>query len=91
MATGAHVPWRLGSSPTEPRAPTSVAGGGGARAPRLAAGSHPDGRSRLAFPLFPYVAYVCFKYFRCFICILQLFHLDVAKVDRGMFHMLHML
>jgi hypothetical protein len=40
-----------------------------------------------AFSL-PYVAYVCFKCFRHFICALQLFHLDVAKIDRGMLHML---
>jgi hypothetical protein len=38
----------------------------------------------LAFSL-PYAAYV---YFRCFRCMLQLFYLDVAKVDRGMLHML---
>jgi hypothetical protein len=30
-----------------------------------------------------HVASVCFKYFRCFICMLQVFHVDVAKVDRG--------
>ena len=28
------------------------------------------------------VASVCFKCFRCFICMLQVFHVDVAKVDR---------
>jgi hypothetical protein len=37
IAAGAHVPWRLRSFPTKPRAPTSVAGGG-ARASRLTAG-----------------------------------------------------
>jgi hypothetical protein len=29
-----------------------------------------------------HVASVCFKCFRCFICMLQLFHVDVAEVDR---------
>jgi hypothetical protein len=84
MAAGAHVPWRLRSSPGEPRAPTSVDGAGGARAPRLIVGSHLDGRNRLARPSLHYVAYVCFKYFKRFICMLQLFYLDVAKVDRVM-------
>jgi hypothetical protein len=40
-----------------------------------------------AFSL-PYIAYVCFKCFRRFRCMLQLFHLDVAKVHRGILHML---
>jgi hypothetical protein len=80
MAAGVHVPWRLRSSPTEPRAPASMAGVSGARTPRLATGSHPDGRNRLAQPSLPYVVYVCLK---CFRCMLQLFHLDVAKVDWG--------
>jgi hypothetical protein len=42
MAAGVHVPWRLRSSSAEPRAPTSVSGAGGARAPPLVVGSHPD-------------------------------------------------
>jgi hypothetical protein len=88
MRAGAHVPWHLRSSPAEPRAPMSVAGASGARAPRLAARSHPDGGTRLAGPSLPYVAYVCFKCFRHFRCMLQIFHLDVVKVDRGMLHML---
>jgi hypothetical protein len=29
-----------------------------------------------------HVANVCFKYFRCFIGMLQVFHMNVAKVDR---------
>jgi hypothetical protein len=33
MAVGAHMSWRLRSSPAEPRAPTNVGGAGGARAP----------------------------------------------------------
>ena len=41
------------------------------------------GINRPGFPL-PYVAYVCFKCFRRFRCMLQLFHFDVAKVDRWM-------
>jgi hypothetical protein len=77
MLAGAHVPWCLRPSPIEPKAPTSVAGVNGARATWLAAGSHPDGRNRLAQPPIPYVAYICFKCFRRFICVLQLFHLDV--------------
>jgi hypothetical protein len=52
MAARAHVPWRLKSSPGEPRAPTSVAAGG-ARASRLAAGSHPSSQSQLAQPSSP--------------------------------------
>ena len=28
------------------------------------------------------VASICFKCFRCFIGMLQVFHMDVAKVDR---------
>jgi hypothetical protein len=53
LAAGAHVPWRLRSSPTKPRAPTSFAGGGGARTSRLAAGSHPNNQNRPA-PAFPF-------------------------------------
>ena len=30
----------------------------------------------------PYVANACFKDFRCFKDMLQVFHMDVAKVDR---------
>jgi hypothetical protein len=45
------------------------------------------GIDRPSLPL-PYVAFVCFKCFRHFKCMLQLFHMDVAKVDRGMLHML---
>jgi hypothetical protein len=40
------------------------------------------GINRPSLPLL-YVAYVCFKCFRSFRCMLQLFHMDVAKVDRG--------
>jgi hypothetical protein len=29
-----------------------------------------------------HVASLCFKYFKCFICMLQVFHMDVAIVDR---------
>jgi hypothetical protein len=54
MAAGEHMPWRLRSSPTKPRSPTSVAGVGGARASRLAAGSHPNNRNRPA-PVFPFL------------------------------------
>jgi hypothetical protein len=42
-------------------------------------------------PLSPYIANVrfnCFKYFRG---MLQSFHMNVAKADQGMLHMLHML
>jgi hypothetical protein len=39
----------------------------------------------------PYVANACFKCFIHFMSMLQLFHLDVAKVNRGMLHVLHML
>jgi hypothetical protein len=91
IATGAHVPWRLRSSPLEPRAPTSVVGASSARALWLAAGSYPDDRNRLARPFLPYVAYLYFKLFRRFRCMLQLFHLDVAKVDRRMLYILHTL
>jgi hypothetical protein len=52
-------------------------------APTLTAGI-----DRPGLPL-PNVAYVCFKCFRRFKYMLQLFHLDVAKVNRGMLHMLH--
>jgi hypothetical protein len=52
-AAGAPVPWRLRSFPTKPRAPTSVAGVGGARASRLATGFHPNNRNRPA-PVFPF-------------------------------------
>ena len=38
--------------------------------------------------LSPYVAIVCFNCFRRFRGMLQLNHIDVAKVDRGMLHML---
>jgi hypothetical protein len=57
----------------------------------LAASSYPDDQNRLARSFLPYVAYVCFKLFRGFRCMLQLFHLDVAKVDRRMLHILHTL
>jgi hypothetical protein len=63
MAVGAHVPWRLRSSPTKPRAPTSVAGAGGARTLRLATGPTPT--TGLGLPL-PYIANMCLKCFRCF-------------------------
>jgi hypothetical protein len=85
------MPCRLRSSPAQPRAATSVAGAGGARASWHGAGSYPDNRNRLARPSLPYVAYECFKCFKHFRCTLQLFHLDVAKVDWGILHMLHML
>jgi hypothetical protein len=42
IATGVHVPWRLMSSSTEPRAPTSTRGASGAHASPLATGSDPD-------------------------------------------------
>jgi hypothetical protein len=88
MAAGAHVPWWLRSSPAKPRAPTSMASAGSARAPRLTVGAHLDDRNWLAEHSLPYVTYVCFKYFRRFRCMLQSFHLDIAKVDQGMLHML---
>jgi hypothetical protein len=44
----------------------------------------------LAFSL-SYIAYVRYKCLRRFRCMLQLFHLDVAKIDREMLHILHML
>jgi hypothetical protein len=47
--------------------------------PRRSVDSGPD------LPL-PYVANICFKCFRCFRGILQLFHMDVAKVDRDIAH-----
>jgi hypothetical protein len=52
MDAGAHVTLRLRSSSPKLRAPTSVAGAGGARAPRLAVNSHLVGRNRPA-PRFP--------------------------------------
>ena len=52
MVVGAHVPWCLRSSLAKPRALTSMAGSGGARASPLAAGSHRNDRNRpaSAFP-----------------------------------------
>jgi hypothetical protein len=41
--------------------------------------------------LLPYDANVCFRCFSRFKDMLQLFLIDVAKVDRGMLHMSHML
>jgi len=46
------------------------------------------GINRPRLPL-PYVANVCFRCFSRFKGMLQLFIMDVAKVDWGMFHMLH--
>jgi hypothetical protein len=48
MAARAHVPWRLRSFPTKPRASMSVASAGAARASRLATESHPNNRNRPA-------------------------------------------
>ena len=45
MAVRAHVPWRLRSSPVEPRAPTSVGGAGGAHALRHASTPTPMARN----------------------------------------------
>jgi hypothetical protein len=91
-------PWPLGHTccgasglPRPSQGPTSLGGASGAHAPWLAAGSHPNGWNRLARPSLSYVVYVCFKYFRRFRCMLQLFYFDVAKVVRGMLHMLHIL
>ena len=69
-----------------------AASGGSVRALPLATGS----RSRRLESTGPdltltYVAYVYFNCFRRFICMMQLFYFDVAKVDRGMLHMLNML
>jgi hypothetical protein len=44
----AHGPGCLKSSPTDPRAPMSMTGAGGTRAPPLAVGSHLHGRNRPA-------------------------------------------
>jgi hypothetical protein len=57
------------------------AGGGGVRAPSLAAVSRPRWLESTSpgLPL-PYVANVCFS---CFKCMLQLFLMDVTKLDRG--------
>jgi hypothetical protein len=83
MAAGAHVSWRLRSSPTKSRAPTSVASAGGARMSRLATGSHPNDRSRPS----PSLCCKCmFKCFKCFRGMLQLLHMDLAKVDRDVAH-----
>jgi hypothetical protein len=91
MAAGAHVPWRLMSSLAKPRAPTSMGGAGVfVRRGLPPAPTSTAQIDHLSLRL-PFVAYVCFKCFRHFKCLLQLFHLDVAKVDRGKLHMLHML
>ena len=58
------------------------AGAGGAHAPPLAAGSHPNDQNQLPHPLLLYVINVCFSSFRCFRVTLQVFHMDVAKVDQ---------
>jgi hypothetical protein len=62
--------------------------------PRRSTSARDITRSRVARPtagfsgytsrslLFLDVASVCFKCFRCFICMLQVFHVDIAKVDR---------
>jgi hypothetical protein len=78
MAAGAHMLWRLRSSPAESRAPTSVAGAGGACAAQRAVGSHSNDHNRLTWSFLPYVAYI---YVLMYVAIISL---DVAKVDRGM-------
>jgi hypothetical protein len=76
MAARAHVSWCLRSSSTKPRAFTSVAGAGSARASQLAAGSHPNNRNRSA-PAFPfpmlqmYVSDISEVRCNCYIWILQ--------------------
>ena len=79
----AHVLGRLRSSSPSHGHPQARPDASGARAPLLAAGSHPNGRIGRPRPPFPYVANVCFKHFKSFIGILHLFYIDVAKVDRG--------
>jgi hypothetical protein len=51
----------------------------------------PLGWNRSARASLPYVVNVCFNCFERFRGTLQSFHMDVAKVDRGMLHMLYML
>jgi hypothetical protein len=66
ISAGTHVTWRLRSSPAEPMAPMSMVGAGGARAPLLITGSHPNDRNQLA-PAFPTLCCKCmFQVFRMF-------------------------
>jgi hypothetical protein len=55
------------------------AGAGGACAPPLAVGSHPNAWNKPG-PTFPMLQNVCFKCFRCF---RVMFHMDVAAVVFG--------
>jgi hypothetical protein len=47
---------------------------------------HEVGRGRRQCCVFRHVASLCFKCFICFKCMFQVFHTDVAKVDRGVAH-----
>jgi hypothetical protein len=68
-------------SPTLARRPLS---------PRRPSSPHVGSLNRPSQLPLPYIAYVCFKCFRRFRCMLHLFHIDVAKVNQGMLHMLQL-
>ena len=62
-------------------APSRMRQASGARAPLLPLAPTLRPESTAPAPS-PYVANICFKCFRCFGGVLQVFHMDVAKVDR---------